>query len=211
MADAAKRAREGGFIDILSLGLLALGGGIVAAHIVHPNYAKIAALLGRPWTTDIVASAWKWSRKRGVPFAWVLATIIVESGADPHSAGDAGGKSKGLMQVNVLAHAADLMKAGYVPNDMYKIDPGIEMGTLAMRDIYNKYVLEPSAARPTAAPKDVAMRLAYKGPATVKSAILRGEDPRAISWAPEAISRWRAATQRVATATGNGPVNLPFV
>lgn len=204
-ADAAPaRNKQSGFIDPFTLTALALGGAAVAlAHLTHPNYAKIGALLGwGPNGSKIVQSAWNWSKKRGVSFPWVLATIIVESGGNPMSAGDAGGKSKGLMQVNTSAHLKELTKAGVRPEDLHKIDTGIEWGTWAMKDIYDKYVLEPlaSTSRSFATPKDVMMRLAYKGPGPVANAIRSGREPKDIPWAPEAIVRWRSALAKVKAA-----------
>lgn len=185
------------------LGVLALGGVVIAKHVITPNYSKIAALLGKPWTPAIVQSAWKWSRKRGVPFTWVLATIIVESGANPHAAGDAGGESKGLMQVNTspTAWGPKLRAAGVAPEALYGVDKGIEWGTLAMKTIYAE-LLKAIGSRRLQTPLDEALRLAYKGPSTVESAIRAGREPTTISWAQEALSRWRAATQRVVAATG---------
>lgn len=189
---------------MVGLLLAAAGLVVIGVHLVHPNFAKIAALLGwgGPNGVQIVQSAWNWSRKRGVPFAWVLATIIVESGGNPNASGDAGGRSKGLMQVNTVAHASDLAAKGVRPDDLKKIDPGIEWGTWAMKDIYDKHVLAPLAVapRPITTPKDVSMRLAYKGPTPVENAIRAGREPSSLPWALEAIVRWRAALTRVAKA-----------
>ncbi len=200
MADTAKRTRQGGFVALLPLALMALGTGVIVAHVVHPNFVKIAALLGRPWTPGIVQSAWKWAKKRGLPFDWVLATIIVESGANPRSAGDAGGESKGLMQVNTVANAAKLRAAGYRPEDLHHVDTGIEMGTLMMREFYDK-VREHGAAR-VRTPIDETLRLAYKGPGPVYAALDRGQEPSSLSFAHPAIENWRSAKNRVAHATG---------
>lgn len=195
---APARNKQSGFIDPFTLTALALGGAAVAlAHLVHPNYAKIAAMLNMP--VDAVASAWKWSKKRGLPFPWVLATIMVESGGKPSSVGDAGGRSKGLMQVNTVAHAGELARAGLRPDDMHKIDTGVEWGTKVMQDIYDD-VKKALVGHHVQTPVDVTLRLAYKGPATVTSAIAHGKEPKDIPWAPEAIVRWRAALTKVKAA-----------
>ena len=187
-------------LSTVGLLLAAAGLVVIGVHIVHPDFAKIAALLGMP--VKAVQSAWSWSRRRGLPFAWVLATIMVESGGNPNSVGDAGGRSKGLMQVNTVAHAGDLAKAGVRPEDLHKIDTGVEWGTWAMKDIYDKHVLAPLAAapRPIHTPKDVSMRLAYKGPGPVEHAIRTGHEPSDLPWAPDAIVRWRHALTKVAKA-----------
>jgi len=214
MADAAAkpaRARESGFADLVLLGVLAFGGVVVAKHIITPNFAKISAMLGGRWTPQIVQSAWKWAKKRGLPFNWVLATIIVESGANPRSTGDADGRSKGLMQVNVVANAKTLAKYGYGPNDMYDVDHGIEIGTLLMRDFYDK-IRQHGAAR-VRTPIDETLRLSYKGPTPVYNALDHGQEPSSLSFAHPAIENWRSAIQRVAAATGQStsPMRLPFV
>ena len=197
----------------MTLGLLVAGGTILYKHLVHPNYARIGSLLGwGPNGSQIVQSAYKWSQKRGLPFPWVLATIIVESGGNPRSTGDANGESKGLMQVNTVANAAVLRRYGYGPSDMYDIDHGIEIGTLLMKQFYDK-VKQHGAAR-VRTPIDETLRLSYKGPQPVYNALDRGQEPSSLSFAHPAIENWRAATQRVASAgggSGSGPVKLPFV
>ena len=214
MADAPKappRRSQGGFADLMLLAVLAGGLVVVGKHVITPNFAKISAMLGGRWTPAIVQSAWKWAKKRGLPFNWVLATIIVESGANPRSTGDAGGESKGLMQVNTVANAKLLAQHGYRPDDMYDVDHGIEIGTLLMLDFYNK-VRQHGASR-ARTPIDETLRLSYKGPETVYAALDRGQEPSSISWAPAAIANWRAATQKVAVASGQSasPTKFPFV
>ena len=191
--------------------LAVLAGGIVVVgkHVITPNFAKISAMLGGRWTPTMVQSAWKWAKKRGLPLNWVLATIIVESSANPHATGDAGGESKGLMQVNTVANANVLRQYGYGPNDMYDVDHGIEIGTLLMLDFYNK-VKQHGAAR-AKTPIDETLRLSYKGPEPVYNALDRGQEPSSLSFAHPAIENWRAATQRVAAAGAPAPLRLPFV
>ena len=163
----------------MTLGLLVAGGTILYKHLVHPNYARIGSLLGwGPNGSQIVQSAYKWSQKRGLPFPWVLATIIVESGGNPRSTGDANGESKGLMQVNTVANAAVLRQYGYGPSDMYDIDHGIEIGTLLMKQFYDK-VKQHGAAR-VRTPIDETLRLSYKGPEPVYNALDRGQEPSSL-------------------------------
>lgn len=183
--------------SLVGLVLAAAGLVIIGVHIVHPNFAKVAAMLGMP--VQAVASAWKYSLRRGLPFRWVLATIMVESGGNPNSVGDAGGRSKGLMQVNTVAHAKELAQAGVRPEDLHNVDTGIDWGTRVMKDILAK-VDAALAGHHVQTPRDVTLRLAYKGPKTVEKTIRSGGEPKDIPWAPEAIVRWRAALTRVAKA-----------
>lgn len=208
MADAAI-AKPTRAADTSVVGLLVLAAGLVVIgmHIVHPNFAKISAMLGIP--VKGVEAAWSWSRKRGLPFAWVLATILVESGGKPNDRGDAGGRSVGLMQVNTVAHANEIAAAGLTPGALLDPATNVDWGTRVMKDIYDE-VKAALAGRNVRTPVDETLRLAYKGPATVIKAIKSGQEPANISWAPEAITRWRAATARVA-ATGVTAVKLPFV
>lgn len=211
MADAvvAKPTRAA---DTSVIGLLVLAAGLVVIgiHIVHPNFAKISAMLGIPIAG--VEAAWKFSRSRGLPFAWVLATILVESGGKPNDRGDAGGRSVGLMQVNTVAHASEISAAGLTPGALLDPTTNVDWGTRVMKDIYDE-VKAALAGRNVRTPVDEVLRLAYKGPATVIKAIKSGQEPANISWAPEALTRWRSAGARVAAAgvAGGGPIKLPFV
>jgi soluble lytic murein transglycosylase-like protein len=196
-AAVAPRARQGGFVDPVTLSFLVVAGaGAAIAYLHHPNYAKIAAATKIPVAG--VQSAWKWSRVRGLPFAWVLATIIVESGGNPRSQGDAGGKSKGLMQVNTEVHAKDKdwIAAGVHPDDMFNIDKGVEWGTKVMKEILGELddVLKSHHVKTS---RDVSLRLSYKGPSTVKKTIIAGREPSDIPWAHEAIVRWHRALTTV--------------
>jgi hypothetical protein len=198
-AVAAKpRTRQGGGVaDLITLGLLVGGGVILYRHLFHPNFAKVAALLKIPQPG--VEAAWKFSRQRGLPFPWVLATILVESGGHPNERGDAGGRSVGLMQVNTVAHAHEIAAAGLTPESL--LDPviAVDWGTRVYKDIYDG-VKQAIGNRRLNTPIDVTTRLAYKGPATVEHAIRNGQEPASISWAPEAIRNWQAATKKVAAA-----------
>lgn len=194
MAELAPRRPQGGFIDLALLGVLVAGGFVVVRQIRHPNYAKIGTQLKMP--PKAVESAWKWSRKRNLPFAWVLATIIVESGGKTTVRGDSGGRSVGLMQVNTVAHARDIAAAGKRPEDLFDIETNVDWGTRVMRDIYDD-VKAALAGRNVRTPEDVVLRLAYKGPATVVKTIKSGGEPALISWAPDATARWRRALTEV--------------
>lgn len=167
-----------GLATVAVLGLVAAAVGL--AH--GPNLTHVASALG--WPLAYVESAYKWAKRYGMPFDWVLTTISVESGGNPNAAGDAGGKSVGLMQVNTLAH-------GVSREQMRVPDTNIQWGTMLMKGFHDD-VLAALAGRRPPAPIDVITRLAYKGPSTVEAALRRGENPvTSLAWGPEAATRWR--------------------
>ena len=131
-----------------------------------------------------MASAYKWGKKRGLPLDWVLTTILVESGGRPNAAGDSDGRSVGLMQVNAVAHAAELKAAGLTRNDLFNPETNIEWGTKYLAQ-FRDDVQTALGGRSPPAPLDELVRFAYKGPASVESALRVGQEPRAdVSWAP---------------------------
>lgn len=171
--------------------LLALGvAGFAISHILADR--QITAEMRAKLTPQMIASAKRWARARGLPTAWVLATILVESEGKVGAVGDEGGRSVGLMQVNTSAHADEMRAAGVTRSALFGIDKNIEWGTKVMKDIYDE-VRAAIAQRPTPAPIDIVTRLAYKGPKTVIGAIKRGQNPVTLPWAPPAVVRWRRA------------------
>ncbi len=192
---------------MLPLALVGLAG-IVAAVVgltAGPNLTHVAVGLGLPLA--YVQAASKWARARGIPLDWVLATILVETEGNPRASGDADGRSRGLMQVNVVAHAAELRAAGVPPDALYDGATNIEWGTRYLRE-FRDSVLAAAGKRPLPAPLDVLTRLAYKGPAAVYSALRRGQNPTALSWAPPAIANWQRAMARVKGAAAVGRARL---
>jgi hypothetical protein len=177
--------------------MVALLGLVVAAvGLTHgPNLAHIAAGLGLP--LSYVQQAQKWARRYGVPLDWVLSTILVESGGKPNVRGDSDGRSVGLMQVNVVAHAHEGVTLAMM------LDPAknIEWGTKYLRQ-FRDQVEAALGGRTPPIPLDQIVRLAYKGPTTVVAALQRGQNPANISWAPEALARWRNAMARVRPLMG---------
>ena len=99
---------------MLALVMVGIAGLAIAAVGLTqgPDIEKVAAGLG--WPVSYVGAANEWAAWYRVPLEWVLATIIVESGGKPNVRGDADGRSLGLMQVNVIAHAAELAQGGRV-------------------------------------------------------------------------------------------------
>lgn len=185
---------------MLALGVVALTGLIVAAvGLTHgPDLSRIARGLGLPLL--YVQQAQKWARRRGLPLEWVLATILVESGGKPNVRGDADGRSLGLMQVNVVAHAKEMAAAGVSMQQMLDPATNIEWGTKYLRQ-FRDDVLVALGGRNPPIPIDYIVRLAYKGPSTVLAALRKGENPANVSWAPLALQRWGAAMGRVTALT----------
>lgn len=186
---------------MLSIAMIALTGLVVAAVGLTqgPNVQKVALGLGLP--VSYVAAARKWSTWYRVPFEWVLATILVESGGKPNVRGDADGRSVGLMQVNVVAHAKELADAGLTPASMLDPAKNIEWGTKYLRQFKDAVEGELGGRTPPI-PLSWIVRLYYKGPSTVTGVLRKGGNPGTISWAPEALQRWAAAMGRVTALTG---------
>ena len=180
--------------------LLAAAAIAVAAYklTTGPNLPRIALGLRLPLST--VQSAAKWARHRHLPLEWVLATILVESNGDPNIAGDSGGRSVGLMQVNSVAHAAELAAAGVSRAALFDPDTNIEWGTKYLA-AFRSLVTHALDGKPPPAPLDEIVRLSYKGPQTVVNALQHGTNPLDISWAPSAIAAWRKAMARVSSLT----------
>jgi hypothetical protein len=186
---------------VLPLALLAIAGMVTAAIKLTggPNLTRVAAGLSLPLQYVQLASTW--ARKRSLPIEWVLATILVESGGNARAAGDADGRSAGLMQVNTVAHAQEMAAAGVTRAQMFDPATNIEWGTKYMA-AFRAQIQAALGGRRSPAPLDEILRLSYKGPAAVLSALKRGEDPTStISWAPAALSNWRQAMARVTALT----------
>ncbi len=111
------------------------------------------------------------------------------------------------MQVNVVAHAAELKAASVAPEQLFDPIVNIEWGTKYLRE-FRDAVTAASGARPLPAPLDVLTRLAYKGPAYVYGALRKGQNPTTLSWAPPAIANWQRAMLRVQGAEAVGRAKL---
>jgi transglycosylase-like protein with SLT domain len=146
-------------------------------------------------TAAIVALAKKWAASRGLPPAWVLATILVESGGDPSRVGDfhvrADGASIGLMQVNTVAHADRLAAAGVTREQLFDPNRNLEWGTKILREAYDRVTKALGPNPPL--PLDQLVRLAYKG-VDVISAVRGGRDPRLAYVQP--VARWSESLVR---------------
>lgn len=179
-----------------------MAGMILAAYkLTHgPDLTRIAAAAGLP--LQYVQIAAKEARKNGLPLDWVVATIMVESKGNPYSRGDAGGKSVGLMQVNVVANAKVLAQAGVAPEQMIDPATNIRIGTQLLAG-FKQRVLSALSGRVPPLPLDELTRLEYKGPRSIEGALRSGRDPlTAYPDAVQAVAHWRQALATVRTATG---------
>lgn len=183
--------------------ILGLAGLAVAAYklVGAPNLQNIAAGLRLP--LPYVQAAAKWGKSYGIPLEWVLTTILVESGGNPRAAGDADGRSVGLMQVNSVAHAAELRAARLSRDSLFNPDTNIEWGTKYLAQ-FRDQVVQALGPRKAPAPLDEIVRLAYKGPSPALNALRRGENPLGLSWAPDAIANWRRRMAEVRGAAARG-------
>lgn len=151
----------------------------------------------------LVASATKWAKARNIPVLDVLTTILLESRGNPnaHALSDKE-DSRGAMQVNIRAHGDLLKQLGYTPDDLYKLDVGIEVGT-ALLASKRKKVLEliAQSKRQQEYTPDVLTRLYYAGPKYATAWILNKTHFRNME---TYVDHWKEARQAVAEATAEG-------
>jgi hypothetical protein len=106
------------------------------------------------------------------------------------------------MQVNVRAHGDAITTLGYTPDDLYRLDVGIEVGTY----IYaakRKAVMELLKKTGRKQEYDLATltRLYYAGPKYAAAWILKGQHFKNLE---VYVDHWRQAKQAVAQATAEG-------
>lgn len=157
---------------------------------INPPPTPVPSSLRARFTPQLIALAQKWATARGLPLAWVLATIDAESGGNPnaqtHSTRE---DSYGLMQINWRAHGAEVTAAGYTAADLLNPDVNISFGTTVMRQVYDAIRAALGNKTPPA-PLDVLMRLGYTGGASrVVNAIKNGTDPIALG--PDTVTAWQ--------------------
>lgn len=155
------------------------------------------------FSRDVIASAKKWAAKRGVPALDVLTTILLESRGNPqaHALSDKE-DSRGAMQVNIRAHGDLIKRLGYVPDDLYKLDVGIEVGT-AIYAAHRAKVMEliKQSGRQQQYTPDVLTRLYYAGPKYATAWILKGTHFKNME---TYVDHWKEARQAVAEAMAEG-------
>jgi soluble lytic murein transglycosylase-like protein len=161
------------------------------------------------FSTEVVASARKWAKTRGVPLAEILATILLESGGNPkaHLLNDKE-DSRGLMQVNVRAHGDMLKSRGYSADDLYQIDKGIELGSLVYAQARARIgELVKKCPAPQTHDLGTLTRLYYAGPKYVQSMLQKAktkeDTAHAFKDSETYVDHWHNAMTAVAEAFGN--------
>lgn len=185
---------------------LMLAGVAALGVLMLAGKKAVAAVKGKTSTVnlspEIVALAKKWAAARGLPVDEVLATIIVESGGKPKAwAKNAKEDSRGLMQVNVNAHAALLKSHGYTADDMFDPSKAIEVGTEIYKAMRAKVVeLVGKSKVPQTYEIGTLTRLRYKGPAYVdkmlKAAKVQADTAHPYKDAEKAVANWSGALAR---------------
>jgi soluble lytic murein transglycosylase-like protein len=161
------------------------------------------------FSAEVLASAKKWAKARGVALAEILATILLESGGNPKAhLVNAKEDSRGLMQVNIRAHA-DMVKArGYSADDLYKPDIGIEIGSLVYAQARAK-VSELVKKSGVAQTHDLGTltRLYYAGPKYVVSMLqkakTKADTAHVFKDSETYVDHWHNAMTAIAEAYGN--------
>jgi len=151
----------------------------------------------------VLASAYKWAKARGLPVIDVLTTIVLESRGDPNAhALTEKEDSRGAMQINIRAHGDTIKKLGYKPDDLYKLDVGIEVGTYiyaakrkAVLDLLKKTTRKQEYDPATL------IRLYYAGPKYAIAWIAKGQHFKNLE---VYVDHWKEAKQAVAEATAAG-------
>lgn len=128
-------------------------------------------------SAEVVASARKWAAARGLPLSDVLTTILLESRGNPKAlAKNAKEESRGLMQVNIRAHADTIKKLGFTPDDLYTIEGGIAVGTYLLAS--KRKAVQALLAKTTRKQEydlGTLTRLYYVGPKYAEAWILKGQ------------------------------------
>ncbi len=155
------------------------------------------------FSKELLASARKWAAKRNIPLLDVLTTILLESRGNPKAhALTSKEDSRGVMQVNVRAHGDTLKKLGYGPDDLYRLDVGIEVGTALLAAKRQKVLsLIKQSKRKQEYTADVLTRLYYAGPKYATDWILNKTHFKNME---TYVDHWKEARQAVAESMAQG-------
>lgn len=203
----------------VSLGLAVLGFSMVYATPVYATErwlrkvkkSKVGKTLkdaAANFSKEVVSSAKKWAVARNVPVNEILATILLESRGNPwaHAKTDKE-NSLGLMQVNVNAHGDLLKVRGYRPEDLYRPDIGIEIGSLIYMQARKK-VIELVKACPAPQTHDIPTltRLYYAGPkyviAMLRKAKTQADTAHPFKRSEVYVDHWRDAMDAIGQVYG---------
>jgi hypothetical protein len=164
-------------VGVLAVGAFT-GAAVAASKRKAPGSGKPAT---RPDGLSAVIDqlARKWAKARGLPAAWVLSTIMVESGGDPNRVvQNAKEASYGLMQINTNAHRARLDKYGVnTPQQLLDPDTNIKIGTEILREAWDN-VAQALGGQTPPGPLDVLVRYSYVGPLATRTMLQQGKHPR---------------------------------
>lgn len=150
---------------------------------------------------EVVATARKWAAARALPLADVLTTILLESRGNPKAlAKNAKEESRGLMQVNIRAHAATIKKLGFTPDDLYTVEGGIAVGTYLLASKRKAVqALLAKTKRKQEYDLGTLTRLYYVGPKYAEAWILKGQHFKNLEVYAD---HWRDAYQAVVQTYG---------
>ena len=189
----------------VGIGVLAstafIGAAVAASRTRTP---KRPARRPRGITPEIDRIARKWAAARGLPPAWVLSTIMVESGGDPTKVTLTDKEaSYGLMQINTNAHRKRLESYGIrTAPQLLDPDNNIRVGTELLREAWDN-VARALGGKTPPAPLDVLVRYSYVGPLPTRLALREGKHPRETkAFAARAATvegRWARALAKTGT------------
>lgn len=173
-------------MSVAAWSLLGLAGAAaVVAVVAWPRSAAAGGsafrakleIAAKKLSADVLSSARKWSARRGVPLREVVASILLESRGDPNARNKTAREdSRGVLQVNVNAHGDLLKRLGYKPDDLYRLDVGMEVGTQLYADSRKRVdALVRASGVPQWHPVATLTRLRYAGPARVDDMLAKAK------------------------------------
>lgn len=141
------------------------------------NVGKTLKDAAKNLSAEVVATAKKWAKERAIPLADVLTTILLESRGNPKAlAKNAKEESRGLMQVNIRAHADTIKKLGFTNDDLYTVNGGIAVGTYLLASKRKAVqALLAKTKRKQEYDLGTLTRLYYVGPKYAEAWILKGQ------------------------------------
>jgi soluble lytic murein transglycosylase-like protein len=202
---------KGNAIVFAGIGLGILGVAMAVSRPAHAteewipkkgkNVGKTLKDAAKRLSAEVVASARKWATARALPLADVLTTILLESRGNPKAlAKNAKEESRGLMQVNIRAHADTIKKLGYTPDGLYTIDGGIAVGTYLLASKRKAVqALLAKTKRKQEYDLGTLTRLYYVGPKYAEAWILKGQHFKNLEVYAD---HWRDAYNAIAETFG---------
>lgn len=173
-------------MSVAAWSLLGLAGAAaVVAVVALPRSSQAGAssfrgkleIAARKLSADVLASARKWAAARGVPVREVVASILLESRGDPKARNKTAREdSRGVLQVNVNAHGDLLKRLGYKPDDLYRLEVGMEVGTALYAESRKRVdALVRASGVPQWHPVATLTRLRYAGPRYVDDMLAKAK------------------------------------